>query len=153
MSKLNRDKHGIVTFEEALELVESESENHDNSFNTDGSRGDADAAGIPTEDDMVAVEEGDAKIAPSCSQTGSRIIDLQHVCGQLEKGCVVCEKTLFMSDISSEKRCGIASVWQIICRYCGGVTPVHTSKRHRITNPQGNVQWAYNLNTKASVGK
>ena len=90
-SKLNRDKHGIVTFEEALELVESESENYDNSL-TLMAAGDADAAGIRTEDDMVAVEEGDAKIAPSCSQTGSRIIDLQHVWRQLEKAVLYVKK-------------------------------------------------------------
>ena len=65
----------------------------------------------------------------------------------------MCAAELAMRNIRSKKIKGFASVWQIECEKCRGYTSVHTSKCHQQYNSDSKKKWAYNINTKAAVGK
>ena len=63
---------------------------------------------------------------------GARIIDISHTIQQLKDGCCVCKKELNLTNISSERRAGIASVFCVECSSCGAYNNMATSKRRDI---------------------
>ena len=81
---------------------------------------------------------------------GRRIIDVKLVAERLGRGCYGCGEKLHLCDILLENRSGLASTFSIICKSCGVVNSVQTSK----TVPGRNgKRRTFSINTKAALGE
>ena len=145
LSDLNRQKHGKVTFDEALNIL-------DDIPSDDDSCGDLTLSALNNQESPPTRGDSEGDKKPSCGIEGSRIIDVKCVAEQLDAGCLACSKPLTLSDIRNEQMKGIACIWHVECSACGAIRHVHTSKRHVVKN-NNKKSWTYNLNTKAAVGK
>ena len=62
---------------------------------------------------------------------GCRIIDLEYLIIQLQKGCAKCSSKLDICDIEKEYLEGYASILSICCSSCGRLNEVYTSRHQQ----------------------
>lgn len=82
---------------------------------------------------------------------GRRIVELGHLSNQL-KMCTNCKHELTLSNTVRENRYGFGSVLTVMCRFCGTLNNIETSKRHRLDGSKRGPK-TFVVNTKAVVGK
>ena len=84
---------------------------------------------------------------------GRRVVELDVVCTNLQKGCSMCTEELSLVNICSERRYGLGSLLYIKCSK-GHVTTVPTGKRH--TDPESTSsksrELVWDINTKLGFG-
>ena len=80
---------------------------------------------------------------------GRRIIDLAYFAKMLQQGCAGCEEPLQLVGCVSERKYGLASIFQIKCHKCGNITSISSGKRQ---NDEKNGQGPFDVNVKVGVG-
>ena len=80
---------------------------------------------------------------------GRRIIDLAYFAKMLQQGCAGCEEPLQLVGCVSERKYGLASIFQIKCHKCGNITSISSGKRQ---NDEKNGQGPFDVNVKLGVG-
>ena len=93
----------------------------------------------------------DVNYVPQDVLTGRRIVELGHLSNQL-KMCSNCQYELSLSNAVQETRYGFGSVLSVMCRFCGSINNIETSKRHRHDGSKRGPK-TFVVNTKAVVGK
>ncbi|XP_078315372.1 uncharacterized protein LOC111116349 [Crassostrea virginica] len=79
---------------------------------------------------------------------GRRIIDLAYFAKMLQQGCAGCEEPLQLVGCVSERKYGLASIFQIKCHKCGNITSISSGKRQ---NDEKNGQGPFDVNVKLGV--
>lgn len=87
-------------------------------------------------------------VTPNDVVKGNRIVDITHMCKQLE--CLNCKEPLLLNDIKKETVRGMASIFHIQCRKCGYIKKVQSGEQYN--NPTTGKQ-AFSTNTKMALGK
>jgi len=91
----------------------------------------------------------DENYVPEDVLTGRRIVELGHLSNQL-KMFTNCQHSL--SNTVHETRYGFGLVLAVMCRFCGTINNIETSKRHRHAKTKRGPKTLV-VNTKAVVGK
>ena len=91
---------------------------------------------------------GDCKGQEPSWREGRRVIVLGTLADEMF--CKGCSQPIHLMDISSEKRFGLASVFEVKCRTCGLSTSVASGKRH---SKCGNDCRCFTVNTKLAAGR
>ena len=80
---------------------------------------------------------------------GRRLVELRYLADQLQ--CGLCNRFLFLQDVVSEERRGLASIIRIKCSdpCCPFVTQCYTGKRQK----SGKRSFVFDVNKKAILGK
>ena len=83
----------------------------------------------------------------SSSVEGRRIIHVKTVGEQMY--CRKCKSILSLTDITKEKRIGLASIFYVRCRLYEILTGVNSDKQHKVTNQSLH----FDSNTKVVLGE
>ena len=84
--------------------------------------------------------------------SGRRIVELELLGRLLDKGCLMCNTHLQLSNIVSERTYGLASMLYIRCSKCDFINTVQTGKRHYDPH-KAKTMPVFDVNTKAAGGK
>lgn len=78
---------------------------------------------------------------------GRRIIDIKEIANNLI--CNDCNEVLSLQDIVSEKRCGVAGLFEVQCRKCLFFNSIVTDKVHETVDRKIH----FDVNSKIALGK
>ena len=106
--------------------------------------------GLPTFDNQ-GINTPSVEIDSAFIPTGTRVVDIEFLIQQLQKGCLYCSTRLHITNVTSERRQGLASSFYVLCELCELTTAIHTSRSH-LSNPLTTRSLVYDVNTKAALG-